>query len=101
MVADRPALLLAQDLGYAVGEDGAMTPTVVLHVDEHPEVADLARVHAIEGIGDVRTTGRRVDNAGPGGAPVFLLGVSLTSPCLLYTSPSPRDRQKSRMPSSS
>ena len=39
MVADRPALLLAQDLGYAVGEDGAMTPTVVLHVDEHPEVA--------------------------------------------------------------
>ena len=23
-----------------------------------------------------------------------------TSPCLLYTSPSPRDRQKSRMPSS-
>ena len=80
MVADRPALLLAQDLGYAVGEDGAMTPTVVLHVDEHPEVADLARVHAIEGIGDVRTTGRRVDNAGPDGAPVFLLGVSLTSP---------------------
>ena len=80
MVADRPALLLAQDLGYAVGEDGAMTPTVVLRVDDHPEVADLARVHAIEGIGDVRTTGRRVDNAGPDGAPVFLLGVSLTSP---------------------
>ena len=25
---------------------------------------------------------------------------SLSSPCLLYTSPSPRDRQKSRMPSS-
>ena len=25
---------------------------------------------------------------------------SSTSPCLLYTSPSPRDRQKSRMPSS-
>ena len=24
----------------------------------------------------------------------------LTRPCLLYTSPSPRDRQKSRMPSS-
>ena len=27
-------------------------------------------------------------------------GASLTEPCLLYTSPSPRDRQKSRMPSS-
>ena len=26
--------------------------------------------------------------------------IELTSPCLLYTSPSPRDRQKSRMPSS-
>ena len=25
---------------------------------------------------------------------------ALTNPCLLYTSPSPRDRQKSRMPSS-
>ena len=26
--------------------------------------------------------------------------VPATTPCLLYTSPSPRDRQKSRMPSS-
>ena len=26
--------------------------------------------------------------------------VQMTIPCLLYTSPSPRDRQKSRMPSS-
>ena len=29
-----------------------------------------------------------------------LLGFALVSICLLYTSPSPRDRQKSRMPSS-
>ena len=29
----------------------------------------------------------------------FMMGV-LASPCLLYTSPSPRDRQRSRMPSS-
>ena len=28
------------------------------------------------------------------------LGSTYPSPCLLYTSPSPRDRQKSRMPSS-
>ena len=27
-------------------------------------------------------------------------GLALTEACLLYTSPSPRDRQKSRMPSS-
>ena len=26
--------------------------------------------------------------------------IDVTYPCLLYTSPSPRDRQKSRMPSS-
>ena len=29
-----------------------------------------------------------------------LIGLILLSNCLLYTSPSPRDRQKSRMPSS-
>ena len=28
------------------------------------------------------------------------IGVALCEDCLLYTSPSPRDRQKSRMPSS-
>ena len=28
------------------------------------------------------------------------LGISFNYGCLLYTSPSPRDRQKSRMPSS-
>ena len=29
-----------------------------------------------------------------------LLALPSANPCLLYTSPSPRDRQKSRMPSS-
>ena len=40
-----------------------------------------------------------VDSDGPGGEKisVFESGAIL---CLLYTSPSPRDRQKSRMPSS-
>ena len=37
----------------------------------------------------------------PGGVLVRRLGkLYATNPCLLYTSPSPRDRQKSRMPSS-
>ena len=31
---------------------------------------------------------------------VFDLELAVSSDCLLYTSPSPRDRQKSRMPSS-
>ncbi|MEM9464967.1 MAG: hypothetical protein AAGA90_06325 [Actinomycetota bacterium] len=80
MPADRPPLLLVQDLGFTVGDDGSMTPTAVLDVAGHPEIADLARVHAIDGIGDIRTTGRQVAGAGPGGAALFLLGVSMTSP---------------------
>ena len=32
--------------------------------------------------------------------PLFKECVDALTPCLLYTSPSPRDRQKSRMPSS-
>ena len=35
-----------------------------------------------------------------GGAVYALLGVILAYPCLLYTSPSPRDATLSRMPSS-
>ena len=34
------------------------------------------------------------------GAPSYSVGLQYELPCLLYTSPSPRDRQKSRMPSS-
>ena len=42
-------------------------------------------------------------DACPGGDPTKAYGAltnALTTICLLYTSPSPRDRQKSRMPSS-
>ena len=45
----------------------------------------------------------RVDHAGERGAVKIYEGQLLalnTLVCLLYTSPSPRDRQKSRMPSS-
>lgn len=77
---DRPPLLLAHDLGYTVADDGAVIPTVVVDVAGHPEIGDLARVHAIEGVGDIATTARRVAGAGPDGDDVFLLGVSLTSP---------------------
>ena len=34
------------------------------------------------------------------GASAFVIDVEMYTTCLLYTSPSPRDRQKSRMPSS-
>ena len=35
-----------------------------------------------------------------GGATLFIYAVWRGDPCLLYTSPSPRDRTRSRMPSS-
>ena len=35
-----------------------------------------------------------------GGVPVMIDNIRVADTCLLYTSPSPRDRQKSRMPSS-
>ena len=41
-------------------------------------------------------------NVTPSAKRIFILdtGISTNTGCLLYTSPSPRDRQKSRMPSS-
>ena len=69
-----------QDLGYSVSDDGSLIPTVVLDVADHPGIADLARVHAVEGVGDLTTTGRRVAQAGPNGEDLFLLGVAMTSP---------------------
>ena len=57
-----------------------MSPTVVLNVSKRPDIADLARVHALEGVGDVRSTGRRINGAGPGGSSIFLLGVALEAP---------------------
>ena len=48
-------------------------PSVTIDVSQSPEVADLARVHAVEGIGDVSTHAIRQDDA-------VVLGVQLTSP---------------------
>ena len=42
----------------------------------------------------------RSQSANPRNVPKYHAQVKDYNPCLLYTSPSPRDRQKSRMPSS-
>ena len=55
-----------------------------LPIEEARIVADALAVHA---------TSRQIDSAASKLA-------ALAEACLLYTSPSPRDRQKSRMPSS-
>ena len=47
----------------------------------------------------LRQPGELVPAISPENLPVFRIGLKCFF-CLLYTSPSPRDRQKSRMPSS-
>ena len=68
-----PLLFVAQDVGYSVSDDGGALPTVVIDVSEHPAVADLPRVHAIDGIGDVSTAAVRTGDA-------VVLGVQLSRP---------------------
>lgn len=48
-------------------------PTVTIDVSQSPEVADLARVHAVEGVGDVSTHAIRQDDS-------VVLGVQMTTP---------------------
>lgn len=43
------------EVGVTWDERGTAYPTVVLDVAERPDVADLPRVHAIDGVGDIST----------------------------------------------
>jgi hypothetical protein len=73
MSSDGIAVFAALDVGHTVAVDDSLTPTVVIDVADHPEVADLARVHAVEGVGDVTTVAMRDDD-------LVLLGVRLSVP---------------------
>ncbi|MBJ7362850.1 MAG: hypothetical protein JHD36_08885, partial [Ilumatobacteraceae bacterium] len=46
-------VFVAQEIGRTFIEENVWMPTVTIDVSESPEIADLARVHAVEGIGDV------------------------------------------------
>ncbi|MEO1060864.1 MAG: hypothetical protein AAFZ07_05555 [Actinomycetota bacterium] len=70
-------LLPAGEVGFTIDDDQRVWPTVTVDASEHPAVADLARVHAIEGIGDVRTAARRITTPTDD---LFLLGVTLQHP---------------------
>lgn len=72
-------MLLVLDTGTTIDVDGAEWPTAVVDASDHPAIADLPRVHATEGIGDIRTEILRlpIDDAD-----VVLLGVRLTRPVL-------------------
>jgi hypothetical protein len=67
------SLFVAQEIGHTLHDGDVWMPTVTIDVSQSPEVADLARVHAVEGIGDVSTHAIRQDDA-------VVVGVQLTSP---------------------
>jgi hypothetical protein len=66
-------LFVAQEVGRTLLDENTWMPTVTIDVSQSSEVADLARVHAIEGIGDVSTHAIRENDT-------VLVGVQLTSP---------------------
>jgi len=66
-------LFVAKEIGRTLSDGNVWMPTVTIDVSQSPEVADLARVHAVEGIGDVSTHAIRQDDA-------IVVGVQLTSP---------------------
>ena len=64
---------VAKEVGRTLLDENVWMPTVTIDASQSPEVADLARVHAVEGIGDVSTHAIRQDDT-------VLVGVQLTSP---------------------
>ncbi len=66
-------VFVAQEIGHTLLDDNVWTPTVTIDVSQSPAVADLARVHAVEGIGDVNTHAIRQNDS-------VVVGVQLTSP---------------------
>ncbi len=66
-------VFIAQEIGHTMMDGDVWMPTVTIDVSLSPEVADLARVHAVEGIGDVSTSAIRQDDT-------VVIGVQLTRP---------------------
>ncbi len=66
-------LFVAQEIGRTLVDEDKWMPTVTIDVSQSPEIADLARVHAVEGIGDVSTHAIRQDDS-------VVVGVQLTRP---------------------
>jgi len=73
------------ETGTTIDDDGGEWPTAVIDAQGHPEISDLARVHAVEGVGDIATEAALLDidpaSATPGSVEHLLaLSVSITSP---------------------
>lgn len=67
------AVFTVLDVGHIVDADGMRRPTVVIDAADAPEVADLARVHVVEGVGDIHTEAVRFDD-------LIVLGIRMTVP---------------------
>ena len=72
-----PPLLPVVETGTTIDAEGRTWPTAMVDATGHPDVADLGRVHAIEGVGDISTTAAVVRREP---ADLLLLGVRLSSP---------------------
>ena len=111
LVADRRRALVVQRTGWgksavyfiaaALLRAAGAGPTVIVSpllalMRNQIEAADRAGIRAVT----VNSTNAAQWDAVYAEISAGAVDVLLVSPCLLYTSPSPRDRQKSRMPSS-
>ena len=68
------------EAGTTIDVSGAELPTVVVDATGHPEIADLARVHAVEGIGDIATEAAAVPTGDDEHPWRFLLAVIMRTP---------------------
>lgn len=73
-------ILPVLESGTTIEASGARLPTVVVDASDHPEIADLARVHAVEGIGDIATEAAAVPIGDDAMAWRFFLAVIIHSP---------------------
>ncbi len=92
-MSTEPPVLPVFDVGTTIDEDGKEWATAVVEASANPEVLDLARVHATEGIGDISTEALCLPWAD---GHLFLLGVRITSPvscefALAFSLPAHRD----------
>ena len=67
------------EIGTTIDTTGERLPTVVVDAGGHVEIADLARVHAVEGIGDIATEAAAVP-VDDTGSWRFFLAVIISSP---------------------
>ena len=89
----------AKGLGMAMGQDPVLVEEIVSSVKAAVDVPVVAKL--TPNVTDIGIIAEAAENGGTDAiCAINTMGPEQYDACLLYTSPSPRDRQKSRMPSS-